>query len=182
MTRVERKALFNDGTSVRIRKAERTDAEGIIALMDALTYETENLVYGKGDFKMSVADEIAFMERIDRSDNSAFLLAESDEGLVGFIALVGEAKPKTAHSGTLSMGILRACWGKGIARALLETIIDRARQMRTISKINLLVRDDNHAAIKLYRQSGFQIEGKLVRDFKINGVYYDSYYMGLCID
>jgi RimJ/RimL family protein N-acetyltransferase len=79
------------------------------------------------------------------------------------------------------MGVLKAYWGLGIAKELLKAAIDWAASSGAVSKINLLVRTDNTPAINLYKNLGFVIEGKLTRDFKINGVYYESYYMGLCI-
>lgn len=174
-------ATLRDGTGLVIRDAALDDAEGIIELMRAITSETENLAYGSGDFKMTAEDERAYIGKLRESRNSAFLLAFRDGKLAGFAALSGYARPKVAHGAELSMGVLKAHWGLGIARQLLRAIIGWAGASDAVSKINLLVRTDNAPAINLYLSMGFAIEGKLTRDFKIGGVYYESYYMGLCI-
>ncbi len=174
-------SILRDSTALTIRDAEPVDAESIIELMRAITSETENLAYGSGDFKMTAEEERAYIEKVKGSRNSAFLLAFKEGALVGFAALSGYSRPKVAHGADLSMGVLKAHWGQGIAKELLKAIIDWAAASDVVSKINLLVRTDNTPAIKLYRSMGFEIEGRLTRDFKICGVYYESYYMGLCI-
>ncbi len=174
-------SILKDKTGLTIREAEPADAERVIELMLAITSETENLAYGKGDFKMTAEEERAYIRRAKESPNSAFLLAFRDGALVGFAALSGYSRPKVAHGAELSMGVLKAHWGIGIAKALLEAIIGWAGGSGVVSKINLLVRTDNEPAINLYKSKGFEIEGKLTRDFRIGGTYYESYYMGLCI-
>lgn len=172
---------LKDNTALLIRDAGEDDAESIIELMQAITSETENLAYGSGDFKMTADEEKAFISRVRESRNSVFFLAFRDGTLAGFAALSGYTRPKVAHGAELSMGVLKAHWGLGIARELLKAIIGWAAASGAVSKINLLVRTDNMTAISLYKSLGFSIEGKLTRDFRIDGVYYESYYMGLCI-
>lgn len=172
---------LRDESNLLIRDAEPYDAEAIIELMRTITSETENLAYGSGDFKMTPEDERAFVSKVKESCNSVFLLAFRDGTLAGFAALSGYTRPKVAHGAELSMGVKKAYWGLGIAKELLKAAIDWAASSGAVSKINLLVRTDNTPAINLYKNLGFVIEGKLTRDFKINGVYYESYYMGLCI-
>lgn len=174
-------SVLRDKSGLQLRDAEPADAEGIIELMCTITSETENLAYGKGDFKMTPEEERAYIGKVKQSPNSVFLLAFRDSALVGFAALSGYSRPKVAHGAELSMGVLKAHWGLGIAKSLLEAVIEWATTSNAVSKINLLVRTDNEPAINLYRSKGFEIEGKLTRDFKIAGVYYESYYMGLCI-
>lgn len=174
-------SILKDQTALTIRDAGPQDAADIIGLMKAITSETENLAYGRGDFQMTEEEERAYIDKVGKSPNSAFLLAFREGRLVGFAALSGYSRPKVAHGAELSMGVLKAHWGVGIAKALLKAIIDWAEASSVVSKINLLVRTDNIAAIKLYSSMGFEIEGKLTRDFKIDGAYYESYYMGLCI-
>ena len=45
-----------------------------------------------------------------------------------------------------------------------------------------MVREDNHAAVALYKKAGFEIEGRIKRAMKVDGIYYDFLYMGKLID
>lgn len=174
-------AIGNNG-KVAVRTADIADAAGIIAMMKQITNESENLLFGKGEYDMSIEDEEAYIARMRGSSNSKFLIAEMDREIVGFITLTGESKPKVAHSGIMSIGVLKKCQGMGIAGKLLDGLISWAEGNGTITKINLFVRIDNEAAINLYKKKGFSIEGTLTRDFRINGEYFDSYLMGLWIN
>jgi ribosomal-protein-alanine acetyltransferase len=60
---------------------------------------------------------------------------------------------------------------KGVATKLLQEMENFLRQ-RGISECHLEVREDNHAAIKLYHKLGYQTIGKLDRYYgKKNGLY-----------
>ncbi|WP_041720449.1 GNAT family N-acetyltransferase, partial [Alkaliphilus metalliredigens] len=64
----------------------------------------------------------------------------------------------------------------------MEYLIQWGETSEIIGKINLRVRTDNVSAIHLYEKMGFQIEGTITREFKINDTYYDALFMGLVID
>ena len=63
-------------------------------------------------------------------------------------------------------------WGQGIGSALLQKIIDYAKE-HTIELINLEVRSDNIRAIHVYEKYGFRKIGTSPAYFKIDGEYYD---------
>lgn len=71
-------------------------------------------------------------------------------------------------------------------KAIIENAINKENALFIVAeverKINLRVRTDNAAGIKLYKKLGFLEEGKLKRDFCIDGEFYDSLLMGLLID
>ena len=48
-------------------------------------------------------------------------------------------------------------------------------------KISLVTREDNVLAIELYEKLGFEKEGLIKKDNFINGVYYNTFVMGLFI-
>ncbi len=61
-------------------------------------------------------------------------------------------------------------------------MINWAKEIRLIRKINLKVRSDNQATIDLYQRFNFLFEGTITREFFINGKFYDSILMGIEID
>lgn len=56
------------------------------------------------------------------------------------------------------------------------------KQLGLIRKINLIVRNDNFAAIHVYKKLGFIEEGVITRNLQINGRFYDALFMGYTID
>ena len=88
---------------------------------------------------------------------------------------------RTVHAGLLGMMVHDDCRGLGIGRHLLQSAIDWAREQK-MTKIDLHVRMDNPAALTLYKNAGFEIEGIMRRGLCVNGVMMDVYYMGLLID
>jgi putative acetyltransferase len=74
--------------------------------------------------------------------------------------VVGYAHVRQANSGVLYLGmaILAVGRGQGGGRALLEAVLDHARECAA-HKVELEVWVDNARAIALYTASGFDVEG-----------------------
>ena len=68
--------------------------------------------------------------------------------------------------------------GKGIGRALMEAMVDLADQWLQLTKLNLIVCPDNQAAIYLYRQFDFVIEGTMTDYVFREGEYINAHMMG----
>ena len=110
-------------------------------------------------------------------------------GMVQFVALDGgtvvgwcDVNPKThptlRHSGVFGMGLAASHRGRGLGTALLRTTLDAAFG-RGLTRVELVVRADNAAAITLYERHGFELEGHL-RDYMIvDGVHHDALQMAL---
>jgi ribosomal protein S18 acetylase RimI-like enzyme len=59
--------------------------------------------------------------------------------------------------------------GKGLGKKLFETVLDYIMENRNdILRIELIARESNTKAIKLYENIGFKIEGRLVNRIKNN--------------
>jgi ribosomal protein S18 acetylase RimI-like enzyme len=72
--------------------------------------------------------------------------------------------------------------GQGIGTQILNHIKDDAKS-KGIKRIELTVSVNNEHAIKLYKKSGFEIEGYIRMSYKLKstGAHYDEYLMGLII-
>ncbi len=95
-------------------------------------------------------------------------------GVVSFIR-DGEDREKLRHKGILStMYVSKQFRGLGIARQLLEAIIQRVKENPGIEQINLVVLSGNERAKQLYQKFGFKKYGTERRSIKWNGNYYDE--------
>jgi RimJ/RimL family protein N-acetyltransferase len=98
-------------------------------------------------------------------------------------ALIGEIRADPSWMGFGEIGMMVAAqWrGRGVGTALLAAAIEWARA-RGLHKLSLSVFPHNHAAIGLYRKSGFVEEGRLVRHVRrADGQLWDLIEMGLLL-
>ncbi|MCA3252323.1 MAG: GNAT family N-acetyltransferase [Pseudomonadota bacterium] len=111
------------------------------------------------------------------------------QGVAQFVALDGtqvvgwaDVFPGWAHGvqhrGSLGMGLLPAWRGQGLGRRLLEACI-AATWARGLTRIELEVRVDNAAAIRLYERAGFGHEGIKRNAIRVDGVHVDTHAMSL---
>lgn len=90
------------------------------------------------------------------SDSALALGAFKDGELIGSVALEREKKPKTRHKALLiGMAAVPAQRRLGVGRALLAALLDQARQLPGLLRINLTVTEGNEPAIRLYEGFGF---------------------------
>ncbi|MBI9012206.1 MAG: GNAT family N-acetyltransferase [Clostridiales bacterium] len=168
--------------NLTIRPIEVSDAENMITYLNQIAGESENLTFGLGEFAITLEKEISYLESLQGNGNQMMVVATVDDEIVGNISYNGGHRLRTRHVGEFGISVRKDYWGKGIGKALLQNLIDWAKASPYCEKINLRVRDDNIRAIGLYRKLGFQVEGLIKRDMKINGEFVDCLFMGLKIE
>ena len=175
--------MLKNGEVIMIREASKADAESLLAYLDTICAETDNLTFGPGEMSLTVEQEITFLEGMANKPGAIFLAAlnEQDE-LVGTIHFVAGTLPRTKHAGEFGMSVLKTHWGKGIGTALMDALLEWVREKKSIRKVNLKVRSDNRNAIRLYKKKGFAEEGRITREYLIHGEFHDILCMGLFID
>ena len=159
-----------------IRDASPQDAAALIALRKSIFGETSFMLYAADEYSTSPDELATQLERIRASGFSRSLLAESEESLVGFLGITGSPIPRLRHSGQLFLGVLRSHWGRGVGRALLSEAI-RWAPTAGLSRLELVVMNENTRAIALYERLGFRAEGSRRRAYMINGVAVDDQLM-----
>ena len=164
-----------------VRGIEIADSEAMIEYLAAIAGESDNLTFGPGEFSPTLEEEEGYIKAMLKAKNNLALVAVSGGRIIGNISFSGGTRSRLAHCGEFGISVLKEFWGRGVAAVLLRQMIEWARKNR-ITKINLKVKEDNLAAIKLYESFGFETEGRLRREFKIDGTYFDAILMGLLID
>lgn len=165
-----------------IREAEPSDAEGIIAYVQRLSEEpVSNIVISPGEFTPSITDEERILSEFAASENSIFLIAETDGKIVGTLNCRGSTRKAIRHVVTLGMSVDQDWRGQGIGTLLMANIIEWATGTGFIKRIELMVFERNEIAIHLYRKFGFEIEAKHRRAIYRDGVYLDNLTMALLL-
>ena len=157
---------LKDGTRLTVRLAELDDARSLLALGAANVAEEE--------FSVTTPDEFQFTEDQERDWISSFLqpaahlllVGEVDGAIVGLMGFQCSPRQRLRHHGTLHLGVARGWRRKGVATALMGTVLDWATAHPQIEKVALEVLADNAPAIALYRRFGFREQGRRPREVK----------------
>ncbi len=129
-------------------------------------------------FGSSVEDEVPLSEAEweRRAENTLF--AFSDGKPVGMIAVVTSTRQKTKHVADIFGVYVRSSERrKGIGKILLESALKEIAKNPDVEKIKLTVNPEQRAALELYRKAGFREVGRLRRELKVGGRYYDELMM-----
>ncbi|NLZ92893.1 MAG: GNAT family N-acetyltransferase [Firmicutes bacterium] len=169
------------GEKIIIRETQPADAGALLQFLEKVSAESDFLTFGAGEFEMTVAEEEKFLAGIAAQRNSLALIALSQAKVVGSLTFIGGKRKRVEHAGEFGLSVLKEYWQQGIGSALIQSLLVWCKQSG-IRKVNLRVREDNLTAIKLYQKFGFREEGRISREFYLNGRFYDSYALGLIID
>lgn len=164
-----------------IREAEPEDAEALLAYLNQIGGESDNLLFGENEFTMSVEQEKEFLDSFKNADKSIMLLGIWDGEIAACASLQNLQKKRIAHRASMAISVKKQYWHRGIASEMVGTLIDFAKKAG-ISVIELEVKSDNVHAVSLYEKMGFEKIGTYRKFFYIDGVYYDAYLMNLYLD
>ena len=109
---------------------------------------------------------------------AAQFVAVDDGRVVGWCDVNPKAHQTLRHSGTLGMGVAASHRGRGVGSGLLRATLDAAFA-RGLTRVELIVRADNTAAIALYERHGFELEGRLRDYMVVDGIPHDALMMAL---
>jgi putative acetyltransferase len=104
------------------------------------------------------------------------IVAVLDGHIVGHAGLV-HGKGRRSHAGGLFMAVHDDLCGRGIGTALLAALIDAADNWLNLKRLELTVYVDNEPAIRLYKKSGFEVEGTRRADAFRDGKFVDTLMM-----
>ena len=169
--------------NVIIREAKPSDAEQIIAYVKRLSEEpVSNIAISPGEFTHTIAEEESILSEFAASENSIFLVAETEGKIVGLLNCRGRNDRKAIrHTVTLGMSVDQDWRDQGIGSLLMSNAIEWAKELGFIKRIELLVFERNAIAIRLYQKFGFEIEGKHRKAIFRDGVYLDNLTMALLL-
>ena len=143
-----------------LRSARPEDAQEVLRIYELVRGQTEYLLSYPGESTMTFDEERGFLEGREASPNALFLCAFLDGTLVGTagIAAVGSYQ-KLRHRAQMDVAIDRACWGRGIGRAMVQACLECAREAQYL-QVELSVVEENRRAVELYRRFGFEQFGR----------------------
>jgi len=155
-----------------IERAKIEDARELLAYLNRVGGESDNLLFGADEFSMTVEQEERFIA-------SSLLLVGRFEGEIVSVGSVNVAgRERIAHQGEIALSVAKKCWGRGFGKAMLSALIQLGKD-QGLELLHLGVKSDNDSAIRLYEKLGFREFGRHPKFFKVRGDYFDKVLMGL---
>ncbi|QLE84894.1 GNAT family N-acetyltransferase [Shewanella sp. Scap07] len=105
------------------------------------------------------------------------LVAEVEGAVVGQLGMEVFASPRRKHVANIGMAVDENHRGQQVGEALMQQAVELANDWLAITRIELEVYTDNHAAISLYQRFGFVIEGTAKAYAFRGGEFIDAHLM-----
>jgi RimJ/RimL family protein N-acetyltransferase len=121
-----------------------------------------------------------FEERASFVANNFIVGAFDEVGLVGTAGGYADPERKRAHIGyVVGMWVEPSHRHRGIARELLDRVVQQLRSLPNIATIQLAVKAGNDSAQRLYESYGFTAWGREPMALAHDGRYYDEISLSL---
>lgn len=161
-----------------VRTARRSDAAALVAHLRALVAEPGvNVPLAPDEVLLTIADERDLIDEFAGSSRSRLLVAVIDDAVVGELTLKPISDHRALrHGAVLGMSVAREWRRRGVGRALLAEAIVWARGAE-FTRLELYVYARNTAAIRLYEEHGFELEGRRRRFIREGDTYLDDLVM-----
>lgn len=168
-----------------VRAARPDDAAGVIALLTAIFAEpVNNLLTEPGEFTMTEEQERVFLAEQAIRPNWAAFVAVTDTTspqIIGLVTADGKQRRAIRHCASVGISVAQSWRGRGVGRALMQRVVDWARDSGLVTRLELEVLTRNEVATHLYERLGFEREGLRRHALLRNGEYLDEYIMALLL-
>lgn len=152
--------LTDDSSIIEVREAKPDDAAQLNAHIRLMYAEGEHLITKPREFRIGVFRQRFWIAKRQSDPLQTCLVAYSGKTLVGMLESWTDKRARIRHVTTFAMSVNPEWQRQGIGKKLLEHFIEWVAQHKTLEKIELHVHSDNEAAKALYKQVGFEEEGR----------------------
>ena len=144
--------------------------------------EREPRAFGESLSEHDATPKEVIAKRLDTSSDDQFVIGAFGPGghLIGMAGFARNLRPKSRHKALIWGVYVQPTWrNQGVARAILTTLIERAKKNPAVEKIMLTVASDQVAARRLYKSLGFEVFGHEKHALKVDESYVDEDHMVL---
>jgi RimJ/RimL family protein N-acetyltransferase len=165
-----------------VRELQHGDLTAYKALRDHALAHHED-AYTSDAVAEALRTAQSYAARLGGDGDGPFTLgAFRGDRLVGAVTCDRDARTKVRHIGHVTGMMVHVDeQGRGIGRALLDALIERAAADAELHQLTLNVTAGNAVAERLYERSGFVRYGTLPRAIRVGGVFHDKHHMLLSL-
>ena len=166
------------GRTLILRNAEPEDATMLLEYLRKTSAETPFLLREPDEVKLTLEQEIKFIQRQKEAKRDLFLIATYNGKIVGNCSLMSKGSyRKLKHRCNVAIALYQEYWGNGIGEILMKTVLEVARKAG-YEQAELDVVSTNASAISLYKKLGFETYGRFPGFIKSSdGSYKDGNWM-----
>jgi ribosomal protein S18 acetylase RimI-like enzyme len=157
---------------MQIIPLEEVDKLQFHKLMQTVLSETNYLLMDPDNINFSISEFATRLNNLLANDSCCLVAKDGDE-LVGYVMAIRVDKLRRLHVANIVLALKKSHWCQGIGKSLLHAIELWCAQ-NNISRMELLVREDNIAAIKLYQKMGYVAEGRKQLSFAVHQLLFDE--------
>jgi putative acetyltransferase len=144
---------------ITVGPATLADASQVLALYRAVA-AMPNGGLARGPDEYDLAHIEALLAKC--ANGGVALLARDKDALVGTIDAMRIGPRQFAHAlSDITVAVHPSAQGRGVGRALFAALFDAAAALTPkVTRFELMVREGNRDAVRLYERLGFRIEGR----------------------
>lgn len=159
------------------------DGADIVDFANETAGETNFFSFGRNQFSHSAQSKCDEIRDLKANRGIILLIREEvEEGrglLVGWAETHFKDNRRSSHVAWASVVVRKAFWRRGLGKWIFAELLREAEVTLGAEKVILCVNATNTGALKMYEDGfGFQREGLLTGETKIDGVYYDLVNLG----
>jgi len=178
-TAIINEVVLKNGQSMIVRRPVPSDAWNMIDYLNTVGGESDNLLFSKNEFELTVEQEIERIEKDNNDPNILMIVGTVNDMIISAAQINSPTRKKIAHNCEVGISVRKEYWGKGVGTVIMGELIRHARERGTIRNISLGVKASNRNAIALYEKCGFVKIGVHKDYFNVDGNYDDEILMDL---
>ncbi|ODU58360.1 MAG: hypothetical protein ABT01_00605 [Clostridium sp. SCN 57-10] len=148
--------ILKDGKACLLRSPVSDDAIPMLHYLKTTAGETDFLLRYPEECTETAEAEIAFLNKVNDSNDSMMIVAIVDGELAGNCRISYHTRIKTAHRAVIGIALMQKFWGQGIGTALFHELVRAAKEHGT-TQLELQFIEGNLRGRRLYEKMGFQI-------------------------
>ncbi|MEM1330456.1 MAG: GNAT family protein [Planctomycetota bacterium] len=153
--------MTEDGRVVTLRTLEQSDAETVLEYLAEEAVSSPHAVTQPDEVETDPEKEREWIRSRAEAAGELALGAFDEHGTcIGTLTFTTYRQRRVRHRGQFGIGVRKAWRSQGIGRAMIESMLDWARDHEYIEVVSLGVFHTNKRAIELYRSLGFQEEAR----------------------
>lgn len=176
--------LLANGQHLRIRDAKTDDAAALLQMFQQAVKESDYLMTTPAEaVKLTLEQEMEFIAAYHKNANQLFLIADVEGTVAGTLSVTQGKLKKQHHVGEFGIVVLQKYWNMGIARRMMNVMLQWVEAHPVLRYVHLCVMANNEKALRLYKNFGFNEEGRKPRAvFQNDESYQDIILMGKWIE